>query len=109
MIQTRSHARSSSIKLPEVNGVGKNLDPNIKPGKHANPKQGSVERPHTGQGRAGLRRKKHDPINQTINQPSDLSQKIPGKMKIETGKNKPNTFQRSNAFHKQHKWKDDRQ
>ena len=36
--------------------------------------------------RAGLRRKKPDPINQTINQPSDLSQKIPGRMKRETGK-----------------------
>ena len=67
--------------------MGKNLDPNIKPEKqHANPRQGSVERPHTGQGRAGLRRKKHAPINQTINQPSDLSQKIPGRTKIETGK-----------------------
>ena len=67
--------------------MGKNLDPNIKPEKqNANPKEGSVERPHTGQGRAGLRSKKPDPINQTINQPSDLSQKIPGRMKIETGK-----------------------
>ena len=52
----------------------KNLDPNIKPEKqHANSKQGSVERPCTGQGRAGLRRKRPEPINQTINQPSDLS------------------------------------
>ena len=31
LIQTRSWARSSSIKLPEVHGVGKNLDPNLKP------------------------------------------------------------------------------
>ena len=67
--------------------MGKNLDPNIKLEKqHATPKQGSVERPHTGQGRAGLRRKKPDPINQTINQPPDLSYKIPGRTKIETGK-----------------------
>ena len=77
LIQTRSQARSSGIKLPEVHGMGKNVDPNIKPGKqHANPKQGHVERPHTGQRRGGLRRRKPDPINQTINQPSDLSQKI---------------------------------
>ena len=87
LIQTRSQARSSGIKLPEVYGMGKNLDPYIKPeSKKANPKQESVERPYTGQGRTGLRRKKPDPINQTINQPSDLSQKIPGRMKIETGK-----------------------
>ena len=67
--------------------MGKNLDPNTKPEKqHANSKQGSVERLCTGQGRVGLRRKKPDPINQTINQPSDLSQEIPGSTKIETGK-----------------------
>ena len=32
-IQTRSQAKSSGIKLPEVHGVGKNLDPNLKPEK----------------------------------------------------------------------------
>ena len=74
LIQMRSQATSSGIKPPEVHGMGKNLDPNMKPEKqHANSKQGSVERPCTGQGRAGLKRKKPDPINQIINQPSDLS------------------------------------
>ena len=87
MIQRRSQARSSGINLPEVHGMGKNLDSNKKLEKqHANPKQGGVERLCTGQGRAGLRRKKPDPINQTINQPSDLSQKIPGRTKIEMEK-----------------------
>ena len=66
---------------------GKNLDPNLKPEKqHAIAKQGSMERPHMGQGRAGSRRKRPDPINQPINQPSNLSQKIPGRTEIETGK-----------------------
>ena len=65
----------------------KNLDPNIKPEKqHANPIKGSVVKPCIGQGRAGLKRKRSDPINQTINQPSELSQKIHGKIKLETGK-----------------------
>ena len=65
----------------------KNLDPNVKPEKqHAISKQGSAERPHTGQGRAGIRRKRTDPINQSIKQPSDLSQKIPKRTEIETGK-----------------------
>ena len=87
LIQTRSQAKSSSIKLPEVHGMGKNLDPKLKPEKqHAIPKQGSMERPYTGQGRAGLRRKRPDGINQSINQPSNLSQKIPGRTEIETGK-----------------------
>ena len=43
LVQTRSQSRSSGIKLPEVHGVRKNLDPNIKPEKqHANPIKGSV-------------------------------------------------------------------
>ena len=33
LVQTRSQARFSGIKLPEVHCMGKNLDPNIKPGK----------------------------------------------------------------------------
>ena len=90
LIQTRSQARSCGIKLPEVHGMGKKLDPNLKPEKqHAISKQGNMERLHTGQGRAGLRRRRSDPINQPINQPSYLSQKIPGRTKIETGKTNP--------------------
>ena len=58
--------------------MGKNLDPNLKPERqHAISKQGSMKRPHAGQGRAGSRRKRPDPINQSINQPSNLLQKIP--------------------------------
>ena len=57
----------------------KNLDPNIKPEKqHANPIKGSIEKPHIGQGTAELKRKRPDPMNQTINPPSELSKKIPG-------------------------------
>ena len=87
LVQTRWQAKSSGIKLPEVHGMGKNLDPNIKLGKqHANSKKGSVEKLCIGQGRAGSRRKRPDPINETINQPSDLSQEIPRRTKIEMGK-----------------------
>ena len=80
--------KSSGIKLPEVLGVRKNLDPNILPEKqHTNPIKGSIEKPCIGQGRAGLRRKGSAPINQsTIIPPSELSQKIPGETKIETRK-----------------------
>ena len=47
LVQTRSKARSSGIKLLEVHGMRKNLDPNIKPEKqHANPIKGSIEKPH---------------------------------------------------------------
>ena len=60
-----------------------------------------------GQGRAGMKRGP-DPIKQPINQPSDLSQKIPGRTQIETGKTKPSTYQGSHTFHKQHEWQDDK-
>ena len=65
--------------------MGENLNPYLKPEKqHAIPKQGSMERPCIGQRRAGSSRKRPDPINQSINQPSNLSQKIPGRIEIET-------------------------
>ena len=87
LVQMRSQARSSGHKLPEVHSMRKNLDPNIKPEKqHTNPIKGSVLKLHIGQGRARLKRKRSDPINQTIIPPSELSQKIPGKTAIETGK-----------------------
>ena len=71
LIQTRSHAKASGIKLLEVHGVGKNLDPNLKPKKqHTIFKHGSKEMPHIGQGRTG----------------SNLSQKIPGRTEIQTRK-----------------------
>ena len=64
-----------------------NLEPNQRPEKqHTLPKQGSLERPHIGQGRARSKSKRSDPINQAINQPSNLSQEIPGRTKIETRK-----------------------
>ena len=59
------------------------MDPNLRPEKqHAIPKQGRSEKPQVGQGRAGLRRRRPDHINQ----PSDVTQGIPGGSKIETGK-----------------------
>ena len=86
-IQMQSQSKSSSIKLPEVHGVRKKMDPNLRPEKqHTLPKQGSLERPCIGQGKARSKRKTPDPINQVINQPSSLSQEIPGITKIKTSK-----------------------
>ena len=86
-IQMQSQANSSGIKLLEVHGVEKSLNPNLRPEKqHTFPKQGNLERQHIGQGRARSQRKKPDPINQATNRPSNLSQEIPGRTKIETRK-----------------------
>ena len=85
LVQTLSQARSSGIKLPEVHGIEKGLNPNLRPEKqHTFPNKGNLERLCIGQGRAGSKRKRHDPINQAINKPSNLSQEIPGRSKIET-------------------------
>ena len=76
LVQTRSQAKSSSIKLPEIHGANKGLDPHVKPGKHRplpsipthivdkGPPTHPIPKPRIGQGRARLRRKVK--INQTI-------------------------------------------
>ena len=51
----------------------------------ANPIKDTVVKPHISQDRAGLKRKRSDSINQTINPPSELALKIPGETKTETG------------------------
>ena len=87
LIQMHAQAKTSGTKLLEVHGVQKGLDPNLRPEKqHTLPKQGNLEKPQMGWGRAGSKRKKLDPINQAIKQPSEMSQEIPGRIKIVTGK-----------------------
>ena len=74
LIQTHSQAKMSSTTLPEVHGIRNKLDPNIRPEKqHALPKKRVTERPHIGQGRAGLRRK---PEADHITQSSDVTRRI---------------------------------
>ena len=95
LIQTCSQAQTSGTKLPEVHGVRKELDPNLRPEKqHTMPKKGMTERLHIGQGRAGLRRK-HEPDH--INQPSDVTRRISERSKIVTGKT--NHRQHTNGTH----------
>ena len=95
LIQTCSQVKISSTKLPEVQGVRKELNPNLRPEKqHAMPKKGTTERLCIGQGRAGLRRK-HEP--DYINQPSDVTRRISERSKIATGKT--NIPQHTDAVH----------
>ena len=70
LVQTCSQAKCSGIKLLEVHGVGKSLDPNkhpekqvVKPIAVAKAKEISEIKARLGQGRAGLRCKKHKLIN----------------------------------------------
>ena len=95
LIQMCSQAKMSGTKLPEVHGVRKVLDPNLRPEKqHAMPKKGITEKLHIGQGRAGLRRK---PEPDCINQPSDVTRRISERSKIATGKT--NSPQHTNGMH----------
>ena len=78
LIQTRSQAKSSGIKVPEIHGVNKGINPHVKPERQrlspilpthsippTNPTQPinkglpthPIPKPRIGQGRAGLRRK----------------------------------------------------
>ena len=58
------------------------------------PKRGITEKPHIGQGRAGLRRK---PESDCINQPSDVTRRISERSKIATGRT--NSPQHTNSMH----------
>ena len=79
LVQTRSQVRSSGIRLPEIHGANKVLDPHVQPGKQksfpiqtANKRMPMhpIPKPRIGQGRAGLRRKVKAP--QTITSPQLL-------------------------------------
>ena len=83
LVQTRSQAKSSGIKIPEIHGTNKGLDPHVKPGKQRplpsipthNVDKGlpthPIPKPRIGQGRARLRRKVK------TNQPIPLPQQTP--------------------------------
>ena len=80
LVQTRSQVRSSGIRLPEIHGANKGLDPHVQPGKQKTfPIQTinkgmpthPIPKPRIGQGRARLRRK----VN-TL-QPIPLPQQLP--------------------------------
>ena len=66
LVQSRSQVRSSGIRLPEIHGSNKGLDPHVQPGKQKTfpiqtVNKGTpthpIPKPRIGQGRAGLRRK----------------------------------------------------
>ena len=97
LIQMHSQAKSSGTRLLEVHGVQKELDLNLRPEKqHTMSKQGKLERSWVGQGRAGLRRRKPDHINQAIIQPLHVTWGIPWGNKIET--RKTNSAQGTNSM-----------
>ena len=66
LVQMQSQTKSSGIKLPEVHGVSKSLDPNIKQIKQnikaLKGNEISHKRPQIGQGRAEMRRRRPPPL-----------------------------------------------
>ena len=93
LVQTRSQVKSSGIKLPEIHGANKGLDPHVQPGNQRSfpslPIQTinkglpthPIPRPRIGQGRAGLRRRSkyfnhcHCPISCLLSQSQRMFQK----------------------------------
>ena len=95
LIQTRSQAKTSGTTLPQVHGIRKKLDPNVRPERqHALPKKEVTEKPCIGQGRTGLRRK---PETDCITQSSEVTGRILERSKIET--RKTNSQQHTDAAH----------
>ena len=85
----------SGTTLPEVHRIRKKLDPNVRPERqHALPKKEVTEKPHIGQGRAGLRRK---PKTDHITHSSEVTGRILERSKIET--RKTNSQQHIDAAH----------
>ena len=98
LIQKWSPVKTSGTKNSWKFRGRKELDPNLRPEKqHVISKQGKLDRTWVGHGRAGLRRRKPDPINQAANQPLDVTHGIPRGAKIETGKR--NSAQGKNNVH----------
>ena len=68
-MQTRSQAKTSGVKIPEVHGIEKSLVPHVKPERQKSVVTSSIDKrlptdirlpipkPRLGQGRAGIRRK----------------------------------------------------
>ena len=74
LIQTRSQTKSGGIKLAEVHGMEKNLDPKLKARKTTCDTQTRKYGKATyGSRKSWIKKKRPDPMNQTINQPSNLS------------------------------------
>ena len=58
LIQTCFQAKTSGTKLPEVHGVRKELNPNLRPEKqHTMPKKGITEKPWIGLGESRIEKK----------------------------------------------------
>ena len=75
LVQTRSQVKASGIRVPEIHGANKGIDPHVQPGKqksfpiHPSNKgmpTNPIPKPRSGQGRAGLRRKTKTPLPITL-------------------------------------------
>ena len=60
-VQMCSQAKASGIKLSEVHGVDKSINPDIKPERQVLKFQNPADKPKLGQGREGLRREINSP------------------------------------------------
>ena len=78
-MRKNSQAKTSSTKVLEVHGVRKELNLNLRPEKqHAMPKKGMTEKP----GKSRIERRH---ASDCINQPFDVTRRIPERSKMATG------------------------
>ena len=75
LVETRSQVRASGIRLPQIHGANKGLDPHVQPGKQKSfpiqtVSKGTpthpIPKPRIGQGRAGTKKKGKSPSTNSI-------------------------------------------
>ena len=90
LVQRRSQAKSSGIKILKIHGTNKGLDPHVQPGRQRplpslpihsidiGPPTHPIPKPRIGQGRARLRRKvkTHQPISLPQQSPQQITKHV---------------------------------
>ena len=66
LVQTCSQVKGRGIRLPEVHGVDKGINPDIKPERQILKSQTSANKPKLGQGRESLRREIKVPVQAQV-------------------------------------------
>ena len=84
LVQTHAQIRNRGIKLPEVHGVDKGINPDIKPEWLVQKSQKSVDRSKLGQGKENPRREVKSPVQGQTQMQSNEETQVRKKNNIKT-------------------------
>ena len=71
LVQTHSQIKDRGIKLPEVHGIDKGINPDIKPERLVQKSQKTIDKSKSGQNREGPRREVKTPIQAQVQEQSN--------------------------------------